>query len=63
MTNAKLEVLYQQRHDAIARLCHAWVDTCVETGPIARLTKNWIKPSTLSRLSMQQSVATRNLEE
>jgi hypothetical protein len=30
MTNAALEVLYQQRHDAIARKCHAWVDTCVE---------------------------------
>jgi hypothetical protein len=27
MSNAKLEVLYQQREDAIARLFHAWIDT------------------------------------
>lgn len=27
MSKAKLEVLYQQREDAIARLFHAWIDT------------------------------------
>jgi hypothetical protein len=30
MTNPKLEVLYQQREDAIARLFHAWVETSTE---------------------------------
>jgi hypothetical protein len=30
MTNPKLEVLYQQREDAIALLFHAWIDTRAE---------------------------------
>jgi hypothetical protein len=30
MTNAKLQLLYEQRNDTIARLLHAWVDTSTE---------------------------------
>jgi hypothetical protein len=30
MTKRKLELLYQQREDSIARLLHAWVDTRTE---------------------------------
>jgi hypothetical protein len=30
MTNPKLELLYQQREDAIVRLLHAWVETSTE---------------------------------
>jgi hypothetical protein len=30
MSNAKLEVLYRQREDAIARLFHSWIDTRAE---------------------------------
>jgi hypothetical protein len=62
MTGGKLEVLYQQRHDAIVRMFHAWVNTCAEDAD-CEAYEELDKATDALTIVHAAIVSTRNLEE